>query len=70
MKYNSTYKDIFVSARCALDNELEAAFNFMSYGVDNGHKHSWSYIAIVANDLTAYNELSPFDFFVKLRTFK
>lgn len=70
MKYNSTYKDIFISARCALDEDLKTEAQFMNYSIENGHKCSWSFIAIVANDLTAYNELCTLDFFVRMRHFK
>lgn len=70
MKYNREYKDIFAGVRCALGKELEEAFKFMSHGVKMGYQHGWSYIAVVANDLTAYNELCPLDFFVRIRNFK
>lgn len=70
MKYNSTYKDIFISARCALDEDLKSEAQFMNSAIESGHKCSWSFIAIVANDLTAYNEISPLDFFVKLKNFQ
>lgn len=69
MKKTNEYNSIFAGARLYLLEELNKASNSMSCGVENGHEHSWLYITSVADDLTAYNELSPLSFFVKLRNF-
>lgn len=69
MKYNREYKYIFASARCALNEDLKTSFEFMKYGSKTGHKFSWAYISIVANELTAYNELNSHDFFVRSKHF-
>lgn len=70
MKYSLNYLDIFASQRNVLNDDLTEFYRFISMGKNNGHTHSWEYLSVVANCLTAYNELSRFDFFVKMNLFK
>lgn len=70
MKYTDKYSEIFSNCSNLLREELETAATFMDYVKDSGHKHSWSYLSIIAGYLTAYNELSPLPFFFKMKHFK
>lgn len=70
MEYSLNYLDIFASQRSALEDNLTEFYRFISMGKNNGHPHSWEYLSLVANYLTAYNELSRLNFFVKMNLFK
>lgn len=70
MTYSSNYLDVFHTQRVQLDDELTNYYDFMSMCKTINHHHSCNYISIVANALTAYNELSGLDFFVTMKFFK
>ena len=70
MKYSLNYFDIFASQRSALDDKLTEFYRFISMGKNNGHTHSWEYLSLVADYLTAYNELSRLCIFIKISLFK
>lgn len=69
MTYSKSYLDIFSSARNALNEELENDYNFISMCMKNGKSPSWLYLSMVAEELTAYNELSDCCFFIKMKFF-
>lgn len=64
------YNDIFATTRDTLNDELTQAHKLIRHSINIGHHLSWCYIETAADTLTAYNELWPFDFFVKLKDFK
>lgn len=70
MMYTDNYSGIFSSCRNLINEELETAAKFMTYAKVAGHQHSWIYLAIIAEYLTAYNELSPLPFFIKMKHFR
>ena len=70
MTYSNDYRRIFASSRNLLNDELENYCDYLSMCKSIGHHCTWAYISIVANSLTAYNELSNLSFFVKTTHFK
>lgn len=69
MTYSSNYLSVFNTQRVQLDEELTQFYVFMSMCKTNRHHHSWNYISIVVDALTAYNELCDLDFFVSMKFF-
>lgn len=70
MTYSSNYLSVFSSQRVQLDEELTQFYSLMSICKTNEHHHSWTYIIMVADALTAYNELCDLSFFVTMKYFK
>lgn len=70
MTYSSNYLDVFNTQRVQLDDELTQYYDFMSMFKTIKHHSSWNYISIVADALTAYNELCGLNFFVTMKFFK
>lgn len=69
MDYSRNYLDIFSSARVALDIKLVNDYNFMTRCMKNGTPLTWIYLSMVAEELTAYNELSSCCCFLKMKFF-
>lgn len=70
MDIKNEYSNIFAYTRALLDDELEHNVKFMEYSKTTGHNHSLLYITMVADTLTAYNELYPHPEFVHARNFR
>lgn len=70
MMYSNNYLSVFNPQRTQLDDDLTRFYSFICYCKTIGHHHSWRYISLVADALTAYNELCDLDFFVKMKHFE
>lgn len=70
MTYSSKYLSVFNIQRVQLDEDLTRFYSLMSVSKTVGHHHSWNYLSIVADALTAYNELCDLDFFVTMKYFE
>lgn len=70
MDYNEEYSEIFAYTRVLLDEELEQNVKFIEFSKANGHNHSMLYLKMVADCLTAYNEIFPHPWFVHARNFR
>lgn len=69
MTYSTYYRGIFLSVRNAIYVKLTEYAEFLTICKTANHHCTFEYISIVANALTAYNELRQFDKFVKIRHF-
>ena len=66
MKYNKNYDIIFA----ILDDRITEAVEFISHNIAIGRHLSLRYLCLIAEYITAYNELSNLSFFVKTTHFK
>lgn len=69
MNYKPSYSNIFASVRSHLDDEITNDVTFMQMSMKNGHNFSFLYLKIVADELTAYNELSNLSCFCSTKFF-
>lgn len=65
--YSRDYYDIFVHARVDMRETLEAIVDNIRIFKTRNESISLEYICMVAELLTAYNELLDFSFFVKTK---
>lgn len=70
MTYSTYYKQIFASVRNSLYVKLTDYADFLTICESSNFHCSWAYISIVAEALTAYNELCPFNIFIRIKHFK
>ena len=69
MTDRACYNEIFAIARSSISVKLIDYADYLTMCNDANYHCSWAYITIVANALTAYNELSSIGYFIKIRTF-
>lgn len=65
-KNHNCYHEVLMAPRCFMRRQLENDYNhIMSFGLN-----TVDIIAVIADHLTAYNEISDFNFFVGMNFFK
>lgn len=69
MNYKPSYFNIFASVRAILDDEITNDLTFVQKGMRDGHNFSYLYLKIVADELTAYNELCNHTFYLNTKFF-
>lgn len=70
MDYKQQYMDIFACARVLLGDELDDNVKYISRHMSNGHRCCIEYLKMVADALTAYNEMYPYSHFLHARFFE
>lgn len=70
MKYTENYNLIFASCRVSLDDQITEALEFIRHNTAMGRHLTLGYLCLIAEFLTAYNELSNLSFFAKTKHFK
>lgn len=69
MKYTEDYNLIFSLCRVTLDDQITEALEFIRHSKKIGHHLSLGYLCLIAEFITAYNELSNLSFFAKTKHF-
>lgn len=69
MDYKEQYMDIFAYTRVLIGYDLEENVKFILRSISNGHQFSIEYLKMVADNLTAYNEMCPYSHFLHARFF-
>lgn len=70
MKYTQNYSLIFSSCRSLLDDQITESLDLVRLSMANNQQLTLEYLCVIAEYLTAYNELSNLSFFVKTIHFK
>ena len=68
-QYSNDYISIFASARNLLDDQIMSAVEFLRHSKEIKHECTLAYLVVIANYITAYNELSQLSFFVHTKHF-
>lgn len=61
--------DIFIDARVMYDEMLTHAYGFITTNQAEKRSHNLLYLCIIADYLTAYNELSTLGYFCRMKHF-
>lgn len=69
MKYTEDYNLIFALCRVTLDDQITEALEFIRHNIAMGRHLSLKYLCLIAEFITAYNELSNLSFFAKTKHF-
>lgn len=69
MKYTENYNLIFSLCRVTLDDQIIESLEFIRHCKAMGRHLSLRYLCLIAEYITAYNELSNLSFFVKTKYF-
>ena len=69
MKYTENYNLIFSLCRVTLDDQITESLEFIRHCKSMGSHLSLSYLCLIAEFITAYNELSNLSFFAKTKHF-
>ena len=69
MPYTKQYKEIFNYTAALLAEGIHEEVAFIDKKKGEGLSVSWFYIKIVADNITAYNELFPYSHFVHSSSF-
>lgn len=69
MKYTENYNIIFASCRVHLDDQITEALEFIRHNIAMGRHLTLGYLCLIAEFITAYNELSNLSFFAKTKHF-
>lgn len=70
MDYKAQYMDVFAYTRELIGDDIEEDVEFIEKGREEGHQFSIGFLALVAENLTAYNEMYPYPEFVPVRYFR
>lgn len=70
MDYKQQYMDIFTYTRVLIGDDIEKDVEFIEKGREAGHQFSIGFLALVAEHLTAYNEMYPYPEFIPVRFFR
>lgn len=69
MKYTEDYNQIFSLCRVTLDDQIIESLEFIRHNIAMGRHLSFGYLCLIAEFITAYNELSNLSFFAKTKHF-
>lgn len=69
MEYKEQYMNIFAYARVLLGDDLNENVKFILRSINIGHQISIDYLKMVADNLTAFNEICPYSHFLHARFF-
>lgn len=70
MDYKEQYMDIFAYARVLIGDNIEKNVEFIEKSMEEGHQLFIEYLVMVAENLTAYNEMYPYPEFIPARFFR
>lgn len=70
MKYTEDYNRIFAGCRILLDSQITEALEFIRRNIAMGRHLTLGYLCLIAEFITAYNELNNLTFFAKTKHFK
>jgi len=70
MDYKEQYMDVFAYTRLLIGADIEKDVEFIIKGKELGRQFSIDYLALLADHLTAYNEMFPYPEFIPVIFFR
>lgn len=68
-QYSEDYMSVFSGARVALLEEIQREVGLVREWMEDNYHPTLKLLVMIANDITAYNEMSPIRFFYKTKDF-